>query len=106
LRQAPPALRDAVLKVEPGTVNVVSSGGGHIIVLVLSHEKAGQRDLSMPEVKQNITDGLRARKEQLLRTAYLTTLRTDARVENHLARRLVQNQGTLPALIPAAPSGR
>lgn len=103
LRQAPPALRDAVLKAEPGTVNVVSSSAGHIIVLVLSHERAGQRDLSMPEVKQTITDTLRARKEQLLRTAYLTTVRGDAQVDNHFARRLLENRGVLPNLLPAPP---
>jgi parvulin-like peptidyl-prolyl isomerase len=103
LRQAPPALRDAVLKAEPGTVNVVSSSGGHIVVLVLSHERAGQRDLSMPEVKQTITDTLRAQKEQLLRTAYLTTARGDAMVDNYLARRLLENRGAMPSLLPAPP---
>jgi parvulin-like peptidyl-prolyl isomerase len=101
LRQAPATLRDAVIKAEPGTVNVVSSNAGHIIVLVLSHERAGQRDLSMPEVKQTITDTLRARKEQLLRTAYLTTARGDARVDNYLARRLLENRGVMPSLLPA-----
>ena len=106
LKQAPAALRDAVLKVAPGTVNVVSSGGGHIIVLVLAHEQAGQRDLSMPTVKENITEALRGRKEQLLRTAYLTTVRSDARVENYLARRLVQSQGKLPTLAPAQPAAK
>jgi peptidyl-prolyl cis-trans isomerase SurA len=103
LRQAPPALRDAVLKAEPGTVTVVSSNGGHIIVLVLSHEKAGQRDLSMPEVRTTITDGLRARKDQLLRAAYLAVVRNEATVENHLARRLVESPGTLPSLLPTSP---
>ena len=32
----------------------------------------------MPEVKQRISDGLKARQEQLLRTAYLAAARTDA----------------------------
>jgi peptidyl-prolyl cis-trans isomerase SurA len=103
LRQAPAALRDVVLKAQPGTVNVVSSDAGHIMVLVLAHERAGQRDLTMPEVRQGITDTLRARKEQLLRTAYLTTVRGDARVENYLARRLLGNRGARPSLVPAPP---
>jgi peptidyl-prolyl cis-trans isomerase SurA len=96
LKQAPPALRDAVLKAEPGTVNVVSSGGAHTIVLVVAHQAAGQRDLSMPEVRENITETLRARKEQLLRAAYLTAVRSDAEVVNYLARRLVESQGKMP----------
>jgi peptidyl-prolyl cis-trans isomerase SurA len=106
LRQAPPPLRDAVLKASPGTVNVVSAGGAHTIVLVLAHEKAGQRDLSMPTVRERITETLRGRKEQLLRAAYLTTARTDARIVNYFARRLIEPQSQTPSLTPAAPGAK
>jgi peptidyl-prolyl cis-trans isomerase SurA len=106
LKQAPPQLRNAVLKKTPGTANVVSAGGAHTIVLVVAHEPAGQRDLSMPGVRQGITETLRARKEQLLRAAYLTAVRTDAAVVNYLARRLVESQGKMPSLAPAAPGGK
>lgn len=100
LKQAPPSLRDAVLKKSPGTVSVVSEGGGHTIVLVVAHEPAGQRDLSMPPVRERITETLRGRKEQLLRAAYLTAARSDAEVVNYLARRLVESQGNTPSLQP------
>jgi peptidyl-prolyl cis-trans isomerase SurA len=103
LKQAPPRLRDAVLKVAPGTVNVVSEGGAHTIVLVVAHEQAGQRDLSMPAVRESITGTLRSRKEQLLRTAYLTVVRSDADVVNYLARQVVESQGKMPTVTPAAP---
>jgi len=93
LRNAPPALRDAVLNKTPGSVNVVSSNGGYTIVLVVGFEKAGQRDLSMPDVRERITSTLRGRREQLLRAAYLTALRNDTRVVNYLARRVVDSQG-------------
>jgi hypothetical protein len=63
---------------------------------VVAREPAGQRDLSTPGVREGVTETLRARKEQLLRTAYLTAMQTDADVTNHLARRLVESQGTLP----------
>ena len=106
LKQAPPQLRDAVLKKTPGSVNVVSAGGGHSIVLVVAHEPPGQRDLSMPAVRESITSTLRSRKEQLLRTAYLTAARTDADVVNYLARRLVEAQGKTPSLMPGAPGGK
>ena len=106
LKQAPPAMRDAVLKAEPGTVNVISAGGAHTIVLVVAHEQAGQRDLSMPGVRESITERLRTRKEQLLRAAYLTAVRSDAEVENYLARRVVEAQGKVPSLAPAAPGAR
>jgi len=102
VKQASPALRDVVLKVTPGTARVVSQGGAHSIVFVVAREPAGQRDLSTPGVRQRITETLRARKEQLLRTAYLTAARTDADVVNFLARRLVESQGKSAGPAPAA----
>ena len=101
LKQAPPPLRDAVLTSKPGTVKVVTAGGAHSIVLVVARETAGQRDLSMPAVRENITGVLRARKEQLMRAAYLTTARGDAKVVNYLARRLVESQGKPPVAPPS-----
>ena len=98
LGQAPPALREAVINRAPGAVNVVTLGGAHTIVLVIAHEQAGQRDLSTPQVKEGITQTLRNRKEQLLRTAYLSAIRNDAQVANYLARRLVESNGKLPSM--------
>jgi peptidyl-prolyl cis-trans isomerase SurA len=98
LKQAPPALRNAVLNKAPGAVSVVSQGGAHTIVLVLAHEAAGQRDPTMPAVREQITQALRGPRENLMRSAYLAAIRNDARVENYLARRLVESQGKLPAL--------
>ncbi len=94
LQQAPAPLRNAVLNKTAGTVNVASAGNGAFtIVLVVAREAAGQRDLSTPGVKDRITTTLKARKEALLRAAYLTSLRNDATVVNHLARRVVQAKG-------------
>jgi parvulin-like peptidyl-prolyl isomerase len=106
LKQLPPALRDAVLNKKPGSVSVASVGGGHTLVLVVSHEPAGQRDLSTPGVRERITDALRGRREQLLRAAYLTAAQNDADVVNYLARRLVESNGVMPTLQPAAPGAK
>jgi peptidyl-prolyl cis-trans isomerase SurA len=103
LKQAPPQLRDAVLGKTPGSVNVAAAGGAYTLVLVVAHEQAGQRDLSTPGVKEQISQMLRARREQLLRAAYLTAARSDATVVNYLARRLVESKGALPTLLPASP---
>jgi peptidyl-prolyl cis-trans isomerase SurA len=100
LKQAPPPLRDAVLNKEPGSVNVANTGGAFALLLVVAHEPAGQRELSMPGVREGISAQLRGRKEQLLRAAYLTAVRSDAQVVNYLARRLVESNG---AALPAAP---
>jgi peptidyl-prolyl cis-trans isomerase SurA len=96
LKQAPPALRDAVLQKSAGSATVVSQGGAHTIVLVVAHEQAGQRDLTTPGVKDRISETLRGRKEQLLRAGYLTAIRNDAKVVNHLARRVVDAKGKTP----------
>jgi peptidyl-prolyl cis-trans isomerase SurA len=93
LKQVPPALRDAVLNKAPGSVNVVNVGGAYTIVLVVGREPAGQRDLSTPGLRDRITETLKGRKEQLLRSAYLTDIRTDADVVNYLARRVVEAKG-------------
>ncbi len=104
LRQAPPPLRDAVLNKEPGSVNVAAANGAYALVLVVAHAQAGQRDLSMPAVRDGITQTLRGRKEQLLRAAYLTAIRSDAQVVNYLARRLVETKGAMPTAPLSTPA--
>ena len=93
IQQAPPLLREAAMKTTTGSARVVSEGGIYTIVYVVSREPAGQRDLSSPGVRERITAGLRANREQLLRSAYLAAARTDADVTNYLARRIVETQG-------------
>ncbi len=102
VKQAAPGLRDAVLAVPIGSARVVSQGGAHTIVFKVAHEQAGQRDLSTPAVRDRITQTLKGRKEQLLRTAYLTAARTDADVVNYLARRVVEGQGKPSAVSAGA----
>jgi peptidyl-prolyl cis-trans isomerase SurA len=102
VKQAPPALRDAVLQVPVGSARVVNQNGTLTIVYVVGKETAGQRDLSMPEVRKRIADTLRGRREQLLRTAYVDAARSDAKIVNYLAKRVVESQG-LPTAPPSGP---
>lgn len=102
LQQAPPALRDAVLKSEPGSVRVVSNNGAHTVVLFVAKDTAGQKDPSMPAVKDAITGALRGRREQLLRAAYLTDIRNAAKVNNIFANKLVALNGKAMPATPAA----
>lgn len=106
LRQAPKPLQDAVINKAPGSVTAVSQNGAYAIVLVVAHEQAGQRDPSMPQVRDQITQVLKTRREQLLRNAYLTAARNDAQVVNYLARRLVDSGGKPPALGLSAPGSK
>jgi len=97
VRQAPPQLRDTVLQLTPGNARVVTQNGVRTIIYVVSREAAGQRDLSTPGVRQQISDALKSRRQQLLRTAYLADVRANAHVVNYLARRVVESQGQPPA---------
>jgi peptidyl-prolyl cis-trans isomerase SurA len=93
IKQAPAALRNAAMNAAPGTARVASENGAHTIVYVVAHERAGQRELTTPGVKEQITAAIKARREQLLRVAYLSAARTDAKVTNYIARRVVDARG-------------
>jgi len=104
LQKAPALLRDTVLKTTPGSVSKVSADGAHSLVLVVSREEAGQRDLNSPTVKDGIKNSLHDQRLQLLRSAYLSAIRTDAKVTNHLANQIVAAAGNVkPSVLPAAP---
>jgi peptidyl-prolyl cis-trans isomerase SurA len=106
LQKAPPPLRDAVLKASPGTVSAVTVNGVHTIVLLIAREPAGQKDPSMPEVKQAITNNLKSRKEQLMQAAYLGSIRNNVDVVNLVAQRVLDAQAKPPSLAPQAPAAR
>ncbi len=103
LNQAPPLLRDLVLKTEPGNVGTASAGGGYTLVAVIAREAAGQRDLNMPGVKENVKTTLHDRREQLLRAAYLTSLRNHATIVNYLAQRIVDSRTAPVSVTPSLP---
>ena len=103
LSKVAPQLRTAIMNAKPGSVTSVNLGGMYTIVLVMGLETAGQRELSTPQVKESIVANLRTRKEQLLRAAYLTSLRADADVVNYFARRIVERE-TKPAAAATTPA--
>lgn len=98
LNQTDPALKNAVLSLQPGQVSkpIALKDGYHIIKL-FAREPAGQRQLSDPQVQQSIRTTLQNRREQLLRAAYLTSARDQAHVRNYLAREIIESAGKLPA---------
>src|SRR5262245_36475699 len=86
LKQVPPILQNAVLTSTPGSVKLVPDGKGAFnLVLLVAKEEAGQRELTTPGVKDTISSNLRDRREQVLRAAYITTQRHDAKIVNNLA---------------------
>ena len=66
---------------------------GFRILKVISREPAGQRELNDPRVQQNIRDMLLNSKDQMLRAAYYEVARNSAKIENYLARSVLENAG-------------
>jgi peptidyl-prolyl cis-trans isomerase SurA len=99
MNQSDPVLKKIVLSLKPGeaTQPISVKGGGYRILKLLAKEPAGQREISDPQVQQSIRDMLRNRKEQLLRSAYLTNARDESRVTNYLAQQIIESAGKLPA---------
>ena len=94
LDKAPPELRKMVLTMQPNSISpVITTQDGFRILKVISKEPAGQRDLNDPRVQQNIRETLLNRKDQLLRAAYYETARNSAKIENYLARSVIDNAG-------------
>jgi len=93
-----PVLKKAVLSLKAGqaTQPIRTKDGGYVILKLIAKEPAGQREISDAQVQQAIRDGLRTRKEQLLRSAYLVEARDEAHVTNYLARQVLESSGKLP----------
>jgi peptidyl-prolyl cis-trans isomerase SurA len=96
LKNTDQVTRDAVMKLKPGQYTPIITVGppghplGYRIVEVIAKEPAGQRELSDPRVQQHIRDQLRERREQLLKAAYYTVLRDQAKVENFYAEQVLK----------------
>lgn len=89
-----PEIRKLILGMQAGQVSSVLPGpGSYRILKMISKEPAGQRDLNDPRVQQTIREGLRGRKEQLLRNAYYEIARNEAKVVNYMAAGIVERDG-------------
>jgi peptidyl-prolyl cis-trans isomerase SurA len=94
LEKANPELRKMVMSLQPGGVSpVIKTQEGYRILKVISKEPAGQRELNDPRVQQSIRETLLNRKDQLLKAAYYETARNATKVENYLARSIIENAG-------------
>jgi len=94
LDKANPELRKMVFSLpNNGVSQIIHTGEGYRILKVISKEPAGQRELNDPRVQQNIRETLINSKDQLLRAAYYETARNGSKIENYLARSVVDNAG-------------
>ncbi len=104
LANLPGALAEAVGSMGPGTASTFSIGQNYVVLMLISREPAGQRDLGSPTVRDGIRDLLLNRRQQLLQQAFIANLRESADVRHYVAERIVETQGRLPGIdLPAAP---
>ena len=93
LEKANPELRKLVTSLSPGSFSPIHTQEGYRILRVIAREPAGQRELNDPRVQQNIRETLLNRKDQLLKNAYYEVARNSSKVENYLARSVIENAG-------------
>jgi peptidyl-prolyl cis-trans isomerase SurA len=92
LDKVSPELKRLVLSMQPGVVSkVIPTQYGFQILKVISREPAGQRELNDPRVQQEIRETLINRKTNLLQAAFYEVARNESKVQNYLARSIVQN---------------
>jgi len=94
LDKADIALRRVVAALSPGDISpVVEADGQYRILQLIDREAAGQREFSDPRVQQVLRETLRNRRDQLLKAALIEAARSNARIDNYLARRIVSDFG-------------
>lgn len=88
------ALKQVVNSLKVGQVSpIIRSNIGFHIFKLLGVEEAGQHTLTDLRVQSAIRQTLRNEKEQLLKAAYIESLRNRAKVVNHLAEEIVKYNG-------------
>lgn len=80
---------------------------GKILIVKLQRklERDEDRTLETPGVRQEIADFLINSRKQLLATSYQTIAMNEAKIENYLARKVVENPNELSGARPAPPAG-
>lgn len=102
----PQGFADFVMnKMQPGQIvpQVIPFEGRYLIIkLQRKQEKDEDRTLESPGVRQEIADYLINARKQLLQASYQAIAMNEARIENNLARRVVENPNELSGARPAA----
>jgi peptidyl-prolyl cis-trans isomerase SurA len=94
LEKANPELRKMVVSLPNNGVSpIIRTPEGYRILKVITREPAGQRELNDPRVQQSIRETLINSKNNLLQAAYYETARNGAKIENYLAKSVVDGAG-------------
>jgi parvulin-like peptidyl-prolyl isomerase len=88
-----PQLKQAVLALQVNQFTPIIHGpSGYHIIKLLGKEPAATHTLSELRVQNAIRQTLKNEREQLLKAAYIETLRNRAKVANYLAEQIVKGE--------------
>ncbi len=102
----PQGFAEAVMQLNSGDIvrQLIPFEGRYLILKVQrKQEKDEDRTLDSPGVRQEINEYLTNARKQLLAASYQAMAMNEARVENNLAKRVVENPNELSGARPAQP---
>ena len=102
----PQGFAEAVMQLNSGDIvrQLIPFEGRYLILKVQrKQEKDEDRTLESPGVRQEINEYLTNARKQLLAASYQAMAMNEARVENNLAKRVVENPNELSGARPAQP---
>jgi len=103
----PASVGDKLYGMEPGDVTEPlkdSAGRWHILKVTGKQTETRDRNLDDPSVRKEIQDGILAQRKQILDTAIQARARDEAKIENFLARRMLDNPNSFGVLRPVSPA--
>ncbi|MBO0859916.1 MAG: SurA N-terminal domain-containing protein [Chloracidobacterium sp.] len=99
----PASVGDRLYKMEPGNVTEPikdASGRWHILKVTGKQTETRDRKLDDPNVRKEIQDGILSQRKQVLDAAIQARARDEAKIENFLARRMVDQPNSFGVLRP------
>jgi parvulin-like peptidyl-prolyl isomerase len=103
----PAKLGEDLMKMEEGDIMGPikdQAGRWHIFKLTGKRTETKELTLSDPEVRKQISDLILNQRKQLVNSALLTRARDEAKIENYLAQRMLENPNTFGVLRPVTPA--
>jgi parvulin-like peptidyl-prolyl isomerase len=80
------------------------AGRWHLFKVTGKRTEAKDLTLNDPEVKKQISDAIRDQRKQLVNSALLMRAMNEAKIENYLAQRVLENPNVLGVLRPVTPA--
>lgn len=100
-------LGEKLMAMKEGDITApMKDGAGRWHIFKLTGKRTESRDLTLndPDVKKQITDAIREQRRQLVNNAYVTQARDEAKVENFLAKALIESPNNLGVTRPVKPA--